>query len=75
MPFGRKRKTVDPGQAHAFVPQADEAIPAVASGGFLRSGNVTSVAVTSAYLRDDPRCGLAGCGRPRSHDLHSVATD
>ena len=71
---GKAKKTVDPGKPHAFVPHVDAGIGAMASGGMgqLRSSVPTGLAVTSAYLREDDRCALPGCGRPRDDDRHSI---
>jgi hypothetical protein len=71
---GKAKHTVDPGKPHAFVRHTDPGIGALASGGAgqLRASTPTSVAVTSAYLRQEERCALPGCGRPRDHDLHAV---
>ncbi|HET7828536.1 MAG TPA: hypothetical protein VFL03_03170 [Candidatus Limnocylindrales bacterium] len=71
MRIGRK-ETVHPGKPHRFAAKADPGIASVASGGFMRDNEVTSLAVTSAYERDDRRCAVSGCGRPRSDDLHAV---
>ena len=71
---GKGKKTIDPGKPHAFVPHVDTGLGAMASGGAsqLRAGVPTSVAVTSAYLRQDERCALPGCGRARDDDLHAL---
>jgi len=73
--MGKAKQTVDPGKPHAFVPHVDAGIAAVASGGVgqLRGSVPTSLAVTSAYLREDDRCALPGCGRPRDADVHAIA--
>jgi hypothetical protein len=74
-PFHRK-KAIDPGKPHAYQARTDPGIAAVSSGGpgHMRS-NVSTIAATSAYLREDPACAVPGCGRARDHDLHAAAPD
>ncbi|MGE5199632.1 MAG: hypothetical protein ACM3H9_08330 [Rhodospirillaceae bacterium] len=71
-PFKRKR-TVDPGRPHAYQATIDSGIAAVASGGPNVKSNIGDIAATSAYLRQDARCAVPGCGRPRDDDMHAVA--
>ena len=74
MPFGKRKPMVDPGKPHAFVPHVDSGIGAVAASGGVNTmrDEVSSLAVTSAYVREDPRCALPGCGRPRDDDRHAL---
>ena len=69
-------KHADPGKPHAFVVRTDPGLTAAASGAMGRATtDLGGVAVASAYLRDDHRCGLEGCGRARSDDIHALAPD
>ena len=69
-------KPADPGKPHAFVARSDAGLAAMASGGLGRGPtDPTALAVTSAYQRDDQRCALEGCGRPRYDDIHALAAD
>ena len=62
----------DPGRPHAFVVINDPGLGAMAAGSSARFGGVpTAVVVTDNYVRKS-HCGLAGCGRDRSDEIHAA---
>lgn len=77
---GRHREPVvhaEPGKPHAFVVINDPGLGAMAAGGVGRmsgGGVNVGVVVTDNYIRKS-RCGLAGCGRERSDEIHAAAED
>ncbi len=65
----------EPGKPHAFVVISDPGLGAMAASSAGRSGGVNvGVVVTDNYIRKS-RCGLAGCGRERSDEIHAASED
>jgi hypothetical protein len=67
---------VDPGRPHAFVAINDPGIGAMAAGsaGRRETAAFAAVAVADNLMRKS-RCGVPGCGRDRSDDMHAVPQD
>jgi hypothetical protein len=68
-----KDRPIDPRRPHPFQ-VADEGIAAVMSGSWTENSQANLVSGTAAYRRS-LTCGLPGCGRPRSDDIHAVTED
>ena len=65
----------EPGKPHSFVVINDPGLGAMAASSSGRFGGVpTAVVVTDNYVRKS-RCGLAGCGRDRSDEIHAAPED
>lgn len=73
----RTASTYHAGRPHPFLAARDSGLAAIASGGgFLRAsgGQVDSVAATNRYRRMDG-CGVPGCGKPASAEIHAPAPE
>jgi hypothetical protein len=66
-------RPIDPRRPHPFR-VADEGIAAVMSGSWSQNSQANLVGGTAAFRRS-LTCGVPGCGRSRTDDIHATAED
>lgn len=66
-------RAIDPRRPHPFR-LADEGIAAALSGSWAENSQANVVGGTAAYQRS-LACGVPGCGRARTDEIHATSDD
>ena len=66
-------RPIDPRRPHPFR-VADEGIAAVMSGTWAENSQANVIGGTAAYRRSLV-CGVPGCGRPQTDEIHATSDD